>query len=444
MNMKKAGKFSRALALSLLCLALSGCGLTVPTPPFAQVSASASAAQETQAAPVFSSSVTATDPPETSGQDRTNALETLPVTETQPAPEETRIKFLAAGDNVIHPNIYQEAKRRAKEGSGYEYDFLPVYENIADLVESADIAFINQETLMGGKELGYSGYPRFNSPQDLGYQLEELGFDVVNIANNHMCDKGETGLENTIGFWKSLEGVTMIGGYENEEDFNSIRYIDCKGVRIALLSYTYGTNGLSLPSGSELVVPYINKSVIKSQLEAAQSVGDLVFVSVHWGEENHFETSSEQRELAKFMAENGADAIIGHHPHVVQAIEWIEGKNGKTLCVYSLGNLISGMRNGYNMLGGLMTFDVVSDGTGRPRVENPLFIPTAFYYADNWYDTKLFLLEDYGEEFSKTHGSRKQGKLTDRKGMEELLKKTIDREFLPDWLYDDAPSSLAA
>lgn len=402
-------------------------------PPFAQTQTAQTSAESSVPDP----SVIETMPPRTSGQPATSAPE------TEPEPEEIRISFLAAGDNVIHPNIYKDAERRAEKGSEYKYNFLPVYEDIAPLVEGADIAFINQETLMGGEELGYSGYPRFNSPQDLGFQLKSLGFDVVNIANNHMCDKGETGLKNTIAFWKSLDGVTMIGGYENEEDFNTVRYIDCKGVRIALLSYTYGTNGLSLPSKSEMVVPYIDKDVIKAQLEAAQSAGDLVFVSIHWGEENHFDTSAEQRELARFMAQNGADAIIGHHPHVVQAIEWLDGANGKVLCVYSLGNLISGMANGYNMLGGLMTFDVVSDGTGRPHIENPLFIPTAFYYADSWYETKLYLLENYDASLSKTHGSRKHGKLTDREGMEQLLKKTIDRQFLPDWLFEQQDGSAA-
>ncbi len=416
----------RALfAVIAVCLVLSGCTLTVPQPPFGTLPAD----PETSA---HSSSLPAATELRESAPEQT---ETVPAQTEEEQPEPVRISFLAAGDNVIHPNIYKDALKRAESGSPYAYNFMPVYEDIAGLVAEADISFINQETLMGGEELGYSGYPKFNSPQDLGYQLRELGFDVVNIANNHMCDKGETGLENTIKFWKSLEGVTMIGGYENEEDFDAIRFIDCKGVRIALLSYTYGTNGLTLPSSSEIAVPYIDREVIKNQLEAAQSVGDLVFVSIHWGEENHFETSSEQRSLAQFMADNGADAIIGHHPHVLQKIEWLEGKNGRVLCIYSLGNLISGMRNGYNMLGGLMTFDVVSDGTGRPTIENALFIPTAFYFDDSWFSTKLYLLENYDSELSKTHGSRTHGKLTDREGMEKLLKDTIDREFLPEWLF---------
>lgn len=409
----------------LLCICLSSCSMLIPTPPF--TSAVSPAKTGTNAV-----SVPATEEPQTAAVTPTDPE---PET-TEPLPEPVRVSFLAAGDNVIHPNIYTEAKRRATEDSR-EYNFLPIYDDVADLIKNADLAFINQETLMGGEELGYSGYPCFNSPQDLGYDLRDLGFDIVNIANNHMCDKREKGLANTIAFWKAMEGVTMLGGNESREDFDTLRITECKGVKIVWLSYTYGTNGISLPSSSELFIPYIDRDLIKEQLDKAQDLGDLVFVSIHWGEENHFDTSSEQKELAQFMADNGADAIIGHHPHVVQPIEWLDGAHGKVLCVYSLGNLISGMANGYNMLGGFMTFDIVKDSLDRPRIENPLFIPTAFYYADSWYQTKLYLLENYDQEISLTHGSRKHGKLTDREGMEKLLTKTVDREFLPDWLFEE-------
>jgi poly-gamma-glutamate synthesis protein (capsule biosynthesis protein) len=208
-------------------------------------------------------------------------------------------------------------------------------------------------------------------------------------------------------------------------------------VKIAFLSYTYGTNGLSLPSDSELYVPYINQDNISRQIESTKNLADLVFVSVHWGEENHFAPSSSQTALAQTMADWGADVIIGHHPHVVQPIEWIQGENGnKTLCIYSLGNLISAMNNGYNMLGGLMTFDIVKNSKGEIYIDSPLFIPTAFYYADSWFQTELFLLENYDQKKSLTHGSRKHGKNCTRTEMEKLLTQTIDREFLPQWLFE--------
>ena len=374
-------------------------------------------------------------------EELTEQIPPPPPSSTEPPievkPSYTRISFLAAGDNVIHPCIYKEAKQRATKDSR-EYNFLPVYESIAQYVKNADIAFINQETLMGGEELGYSGYPRFNSPQDLALDLKDLGFDVINIANNHMCDKGEKGLKATIEFLSSIEDITLIGGHLNEADFDNIRIVEKSGIKIAFLSYTYGTNGLSLPKNTELFVPYIDEEAISRQISKSKEISDVVLVSVHWGEENHFDPSAEQISLSQKIADWGADAIIGHHPHVIQPIKWLEGKNGnKTLCIYSLGNLISAMNNGYNMLGGLMTFEIVrNDLTGEIFIDSPLFIPTAFYYADSWFQTKLHLLRDYGQELSLTHGSRKHGKLATRKDMEKYLTDTIAPQFLPLWVYN--------
>ena len=138
---------------------------------------------------------------------------------------------------------------------------------------------------MGGAELGYSGYPQFNSPQDLGLDLIDIGFDVVNIANNHMCDKGTAGLAGTIDFWNSQD-ILMIGGYTDADDYDDIRVLEYNGVKIAFLSYTYGTNGISLPSSSELIIPYINDDDIIRQCELASERADFVIASVHWGNEN--------------------------------------------------------------------------------------------------------------------------------------------------------------
>ena len=186
------------------------------------------------------------DPIPTSG---TVSLELTPNTTTptdtdtnsqtlQNAPR--RVSFAAVGDNVIHPGIYIDAaERAAAAGQGREYDFRPMYENIRAQISQADLAFINQETLMAGASFGYSGYPTFNSPQQLGYDLCEIGFDVVSIANNHMADKGAAGLEATITFWKSLsEQITMIGGYMNQADYDTPRVIEKNGIKIAFLAYS--------------------------------------------------------------------------------------------------------------------------------------------------------------------------------------------------------------
>ncbi|MCI8387687.1 MAG: CapA family protein [Clostridiales bacterium] len=323
-----------------------------------------------------------------------------------PEPVETaRISFLAAGDNVIHPCIYMDAEKRADETTR-KYNFKPMYADVADYIASFDLAFINQETLMGGEELGYSGYPNFNSPQDLGLDLIDIGFDIINIANNHMCDKGSAGLAGTINFWKSQESITMIGGYSDKTDYDTLRIIEREGIKIALLSYTYGTNGLRLPASSEMVVPYINDDNIIRQCKAAREAADFVIISVHWGEENISQVTDEQKRVAQLMADNGADVIIGHHPHVLQSIEWIESSNGETLCIYSLGNLVSAMQYWQNMVGGFFTFDIVVMSDGEVYADSPAFVPTAFYYGPSYYNSHLYFLSEYPDEMAKTHGTK--------------------------------------
>ena len=298
-----------------------------------------------------------------------------------------------------------DAERRATAETR-KYNFKPMYEYMSEFISSYDIAFINQETLMGGEELGYSGYPMFNSPQDLGLDLVDLGFDIVNIANNHMCDKGEKGLKGTIDFWNEQKDVTLIGGYYDAEDYDNIRIIEREGVRIALLSYTYDTNGLTLPSSSSLIVPYINDEDIIRQCSLAKENSDLLIISVHWGIENQTIVSSEQERVAKLMAENGADVIIGHHPHVLQKISVIESDYGETLCIFSLGNLVSAMQYWQNMVGGFFTFDIVKQSDGTISVENPAFTPTAFYYGPKYFNSKLYFLKDDPADLAATHGTK--------------------------------------
>jgi poly-gamma-glutamate synthesis protein (capsule biosynthesis protein) len=320
-------------------------------------------------------------------------------------PDELRITFTGTGDNVVHPLLWIDAERRAVPG-GRKYDFKPKYSDVADIIANADIAFINQEAMMAGSGFPLAGYPLFNAPQELAHDLIELGFDVMNIANNHMIDTGETGLVNTINFLRSLD-VLLIGDYLNRDELYEIKVIKRGGIRIAFLAYTYSTNGLRLPASSEVVIPYYNNDeLIISQIARAKEVSDAVIVSMHWGDEDVFTPNANQRRLAQLMADHGVLAIIGHHPHVLQPIEWIAGSGGnRTLCVYSLGNLANGMIRPKNMVGGFICFDIVKRGD-IITLENPILTPTIYYYAQNWFNGHIYLLEDYTEELALTHGTR--------------------------------------
>ncbi len=343
--------------------------------------------------------------------------------------KEIRLTFMGCGDNITYVGNVIEAQENAIDG-GRTHNFKPTYEYVLSKIEGADIAFINQETVMAGEGYPIRYYPTFNSPQDLGYDVEEMGFDVVNIATNHMLDMGAGGLEKTIDFWKNMD-VFMIGGYENREDFENIRIYEEQGVKIAFLSFTYATNGISKPASSELVIPYINDEDIISQIESAKAQADMVFVSMHWGDEGAFKPNSEQKRVAQLIADSGADAIIGHHPHVIQPVEWLTGKDGnKTLCVYSLGNFVAEQAYDYNMVGGIIEFDIVSEN-GNAYIENPVFTPTMYHFEKNFRGNKVYYLQDYTKELANKHAvSNYYGNSMSYERLYKYVTDTIDAEFL--------------
>lgn len=353
------------------------------------------------------------------------------------SPQETRISFIAAGDNLIHQAIIDDAKRLANErGLGERYYFDSMYEDFKKAFSSADISFINQETMISGDEFAHAGYPHFNTPSEMGETLERLGIDVVNIASNHSLDLYGKGLSNCINYFKDSP-IVAIGAYENYNDYNTIRVIEKEGIKIAFLSYTYGTNEYVKGNGYEnLVVANIDFSEMERQVKEAHSLADLVFVSMHWGTEGSFDISSHQKSAAQVLVDAGADVIIGHHPHTIQEMKWKDRPDGKkTLIAYSLGNFISTMHPAYNMLGGLMSFDIVKNDSGI-SIENPLFTPTMCHYSLTRDSLHMYYLENYSQELYEKHGTTLQigGWSYDR--MIKTVKETIPEEFLQDWIIN--------
>lgn len=345
--------------------------------------------------------------------------------------EYKKLSFLGAGDNIVYYGTVRDAESMSVAG-GRQYNFKPIYQDVAHLIESADIAFINQETLMCGNGYAFSYYPGFNGPQDMGYDLVELGFDIVSIANNHMLDKGSAGLELNIDFWEK-QPVTFIGGYRNEADYNNIRVHEKDGIKIALLAYTEWTNGIYPTRGYETHVPYLDEADIEGQVSAAKEKADLVFVVVHWGQEGVFKPNDYQKKYAKKFADAGVDVIIGSHPHVVQPVEWVEGKEGnKTLCYYSLGNFMAEQAYAYNMVGGMCSFDIVQVNGGKPEIQNAKFIPTVFDWGAAFYNNRVYLLEEYTAQQAANHGIGAYGRYTSLAQLRGYISSTIKDEFLTD------------
>lgn len=347
---------------------------------------------------------------------------------SQPKDEKKVISFLACPDNIIHPSVYYHALQTAAANAGKapsysnlqtaEYDFAPIYDNIKAMVAAADISYINVETLIGGNQNPISGYPMFNSPEAAGETLLDLGFDIYNLAHNHMLDSGNDKYLINCDRFFTERGGTTIGYYENKADLNNIVIYEHDGVKIAFLAYTYATNGIRLSSSASTYIPYINSDVMKQQMKLAKQQADLVFVSMHWGYEDTFTPNSSQRDAAQTLADEGADVIIGMHPHVIQESKWVERKDGgRCFLTYSLGNLLSGMYGGKNALGSMLSLDIVCETGKAPYVDNVQIIPTVCHYVKKvsvntqtdtgFRDFKIYLLEDYTAELAAAHGVHK-------------------------------------
>ncbi len=328
--------------------------------------------------------------------------------------DDTRLSFICAGDNIIHEAVYKNAE--TDDG----YDFGNIYEEILPFIKDADISYINQESPICGDSFGITGYPSFNSPEDLGDFLISSGFDVISLANNHMFDYRLKGFEGMLKYWKN-KNVLTVGAYESEKDYSNIRILEKDGVKIAFLSYTDFINSgkmstyndLKKNGETDIVIPLTDHDVIEEQVKYAKTKADLVFVSMHWGEEDEFKADLSQKKTAKVIADAGADVIIGSHPHVVQDIEWIKGKEGnETLCIYSLGNILSTMEPARNLVGMMVGFDIVKTDDST-YVENVEAIPVVTYYEYHpdypgnnakRINVKLYLLENFTEEQAKSHG----------------------------------------
>ena len=343
------------------------------------------------------------------------------------------LSFVAAGDNMAYYGNVRDAARNAK-GTDKEYDFTPSYTTVKPFVEAHDLAFINQETLMCGEGYDLSYYPRFNTPRELGDAVVDAGFDIIGMANNHMLDKGESGLLATLDYWET-QPVTLIGAYRTEEAFENITVIEKNGISIALLAFTEHTNGLYLRGTGETYVPYIDKELVARKVKEAEALADITIVSVHWGNEFTFKLSATQTELARVICENGGDVIIGHHPHIIQAVEWIEIGENKTLCAYSLGNFMSEMEKDYKILGAMLSFEIEKLGdNGKAEVKNPLFTPTVFDFTTSFYNNHIYFLEDYTDEQARAHGIRYYGNTTTLAKLKSYVTDNISPEFLPEFL----------
>ncbi len=312
------------------------------------------------------------------------------------------LSMIMAGDNLIHSSIYKDASTGTNS-----YDFTPMYELIKPIVSKYDVAYYNQETILGGKELGVSDYPAFNSPQEVGDAMIDAGFNLVSLATNHTMDSGEDAVLKSREYWNSKDDVLAVGSYSSFDEKDEVNIVTKNNITYTMLNYTYGTNGINVPNGKEYLVnvwptdltindvnsdtEYQNyKKQVKEDIEKVRDKVDVLIVAMHWGVEYTHEPTEYEKDMANYLAELGVDIVIGTHPHVIQPITWIDD----TLVIYSLGNLISAQYqdDNYNKMVGLLTSleinktvkgnetDIVID-----NVDNELI----YTYYSNWRNFKV-------------------------------------------------------
>lgn len=282
---------------------------------------------------------------------KTNDTNTPPtIVEEKKKDEHYEATLIAVGDSLIHSSIYKEANNLANYNG---YDFKPMITSIKEIVSNYDLAYYNQETILGGTELGLSNYPRFNSPYEIGDAMIDAGFNLVSLATNHTMDSGSRAVENSCKYWSSKENVLSAGSYCSDDERNSIDIREINNIKYTMLNYTYGTNGMP-----KIQDYYVNvwptdtdninnpetdtkyqayKEVVKEDIERVKDKVDFLIVAMHWGVEYTHTPTAYEKDMASYLSSLGVNLIIGTHPHVIQPVAWIDD----TLVIYSLGNFIS-------------------------------------------------------------------------------------------------------
>ena len=268
----------------------------------------------------------------------------------EPPPRVERFTILAVGDLMTHTPQLTSAK--TDDG----YDFTPCFAQVAPRISAADLAIGNFETVTAGAERGYTGYPTFNAPDEYAEAAVGAGFDVLTTANNHTLDRGPSGLERTREVLEGL-GVLTTGTARTAEEAEEILVADVRGVKIAVLAYTYGMNGFTAPADRPWMVNVIDRVAMAARVKEARALEvDLVIVSIHNGVEYQRQPSASQTAVEHTMIDAGADVVLGSHPHVIQPMETVsttrdDGSPRTAFIIHSLGNFVSNQRERFRDAG---------------------------------------------------------------------------------------------
>lgn len=342
--------------------------------------------------------------------------------------QDARVSFVAVGDNLPETSIGAYADVCAGEAGDGLYDYRPIYAAVKPYVESADLAYIKQETHLGGDEIGPRGWPSFNTTDAMADAIVDAGFDLVASASNHAYDWGYFGaVEHSRSVWNQ-KPVAFTGTAVNEEEAQAIPVVERNGISFALLDYTYGVNGYAQGDLPSYAVNFIDEERIAADVARAHEMADVVLVAMHWGTENLTEADAEQQRLAQFLADLEVDVVLGSHPHVIGPLAWVQGASGhRTLVAYSLGNFISRHEAPAleNELEGMLSCDFVRED-GVVSIQNVVWTPLVNHTEEGAFS--VYALKDYTPELAARHTFLSQ--LDDPIGqLGALTRQVIGEEF---------------
>ena len=409
----------RIMSIMMVMLILCGCGAAVKEGPV-EISKQPVTTQVPTDNPVFeSTSVPSATPTPT------------PVPTPTPTPEPETVSIVMVGDILLHTPVEKAALQ--EYGT---YSFTAIFENMQEEIQAADLAIVNQEVILGGEELGISGYPAFNAPYAVGDALVEAGFDVVCHGTNHALDKGRKGLLNCLTYWQeNYPDIGVLGIYDSQQSQDDIYIYEQGNIRIAVLNYTYGTNGIALPQDMPYAVDLLEEAKVAEAIQRAEELADFTIVCPHWGTEYQLEQSQVQEKWAKIFVENGADLVLGTHPHVIQPIEKVtdEETGNEALVYYSLGNFVnwtssSGEGIANRMVGGMAQITVTLEN-GEVIISEYGVEPVVCHLEQGVNGVTVYPLSEYTRELAESNEIVKQDDAFSLEYCEELCEKVWDEYY---------------
>ncbi|MDO4466571.1 MAG: CapA family protein [Bacillota bacterium] len=308
--------------------------------------------------------------------------------------------FVGVGNNIVHGAVYywQELGQAA-----YDYDAL--YSLTSEYTETADISFINAETICAGTEYGLASYPTFNGPVQILDGIANAGFNWMAMCSDHINDLGDEGIDTQINYLSDhYPHITYTGSHLTEEDSRLMNIINVNGIRVGVQSYTYNLGIHSLTDDKAWKINTVDRMKIEDEIEDLKLVSDVQIVSIHWGNEYSADVTDEQEEMARFLNEIGVDVILGTHPHSIETAEIIHGDEGDTLCFYSLGDFMSCQDQENRLIGGMASFTMnYNHDTKEVSWDNVQFIPTITYF-DAWFRTiRTTTIHEYTASLAASH-----------------------------------------